>query len=118
MRAQAAWGDTMPLILTDDDEPRTKIKARSGRSVGQPRKPEGERLVDFPRFRVKPSTLEWYAALEGRGARSRLARAAVEALSLIYSSDLDALERLAARRGDGLADALAWQLRQIERLDI
>jgi hypothetical protein len=96
----------MPLILDDDDK--TKIKGRTGRSVGRPRKSDAERLRDFPTFKVRPETLEWYATRAGYGARSTLARAAVEAMSLLEDCQIKQFEGIAYRRDITLGEALAW----------
>jgi hypothetical protein len=88
---------------------KAKIKGRTGRSVGRPRKPEGERLERLMSLRARRSVVEWYGRLNGE-YRSWVARAAVGAMSHLSDTDLAELESLGLSHPRGLEGVIARAL--------
>lgn len=76
------------------------------RRPGRPRKPFDERLHLFPTLRARHSVVQWYARRRSSDSIA-VARAALEALSLLGEKDFAALEALAISRRDTLAETIA-----------
>ncbi len=66
--------------------------------------------VDFPHFRTSTTVAEWYRG-RPRGEASKLASAAVEALSLVGDEAVEEFVEAARAKGVGLGVELARMMR-------